>query len=233
MHRSAKNYVCVIHLPKKDNIPGALIFSLVGCVGMMGINSHKCLIGVNNINTGNARAGLIWPLLIRNLLKEKTRGSMVSSLIASPVTSGHNYIIVDETGGEHWEITPTVKALASKSELPTPGYTFHTNHCLTKEVKAEEDKTSRNSTTRKRYQLIEKKVGKVKSYSELTKLLTDHEDYPKSICSHFESGTQDPSSTCGGGVVELSGDDVMFWRGCKIYDKNYVEHKFKMSKDLS
>ena len=233
MHGSAKNYACVIHLPKNDETPGALLFSLVGCVGMMGINSHRCLVGVNNINTRNARAGLIWPLLIRHLLKEKNREQIVSALKNSPVTSGHNYMVVDPSGGEQWEISPRSKACVSKVELPHSGHTFHTNHCITKEAKSEEEATSQNSTTKIRYDLIKKKIGTVKDYSGLTKLLTDHENYPKSICSHFESGVQDPSITCGGGAADLSGEDIIFWRGCKSYDNNYVEHKFKLGQDLS
>lgn len=233
MHRSAKNYACVIDVPergddpKNPKAPRALMFSLVGCVGMMGVNFNKCLVGVNNINTKNARAGLIWPLLVRNLLKKKNRKDIVASLTSAPVTSGHNYVVADPSGGEQWEVTPTVKALVSKVELPNPGYTFHTNHCLTEEAKAEEDVAFQNSTSKQRYDLIEKKIKGVQSYDGLLSLLTDHEGYPKSICSHFESGAQDPSYTCGGGIAYLSGDDIIFWRGCKKYDDNYVEHKFK------
>ena len=43
--------------------------------------------------------------------------------------------------------------------------------------------------------------------------IKDHEGYPKSICSHFESGVQDPSMTCGGAVAEYSANKYTFWRG--------------------
>ena len=58
MHGSAKRFVNVIHIPKTDLAPESVVFSLIGCVGMMGINTSKNLIGVNNINTVMLRRGL-------------------------------------------------------------------------------------------------------------------------------------------------------------------------------
>ena len=51
MHSSAKNYVCVLDIddPKSDR--RSIVFSLVGCVGMMGYTSSGTTVGVNNINT--------------------------------------------------------------------------------------------------------------------------------------------------------------------------------------
>ena len=48
---------------------------------MMGINTSKNLIGVNNINTANAQAGLIWPALVRKVLKETNLSGMRQKLI--------------------------------------------------------------------------------------------------------------------------------------------------------
>ena len=69
MHGSAKNYICLINIPGNEETPGQLYFSLVGCLGMMGINTNNLLLGVNNLNTRNARASLIWPVLIRHAIQ--------------------------------------------------------------------------------------------------------------------------------------------------------------------
>lgn len=228
MHRSAKNYLCLIDIPEHNidgkNIAHSIILSLVGCLGLMGINTHNCLIGVNNINTGNARSGIIWPALVRKTLEATTLSQMRESLTKLPVTSGHNYLISSVEGGEHWEIMPDIAECVGLVEKNCQGYAFHTNHCLGPKIKELEDKSSMSSTTFNRFDLLSKKVGQVKSINTLKGLLTDHEEYPKSICSHFENGAQDPSFTCGGGVADLKKNVAVFWRGCPIHDQDYVEY---------
>ncbi|MGZ3809342.1 MAG: hypothetical protein ACXVCE_14755, partial [Bacteriovorax sp.] len=56
----------------------------------------------------------------------------------------------------------------------------------------------------------------------------DHDEFPKSICSHFENGAQDPSFTCGGGVSDLKRGRHIFWRGCPAHDSDYKEHEFAL-----
>jgi isopenicillin-N N-acyltransferase-like protein len=65
---------------------------------------------------------------------------------------------------------------------------------------------------------------------DLNKIFKDHEGYPKSICSHFESGAQDPSMTCGGAVADYSENKYTLWRGCPEHDKNFMEYEFILEK---
>jgi isopenicillin-N N-acyltransferase-like protein len=220
MHRSAKNYMCLIHLPDQ------LILTLVGCVGLMGVNTKNCLIGVNNINTTNAKTGLIWPVLVRKVLLENNLMEMKKTLLNSPVTSGHNYLISSPSGGMHLEITPTISETVSELKKSETGAIFHTNHCLGQEIKKIEDTTSMSSTSHDRFRILTNKVNSLNNFSDLKALLTDHDEYPKSICSHFENGAQDPSFTCGGGLADLAHNKYQFWRGCPKYDSDYIEYEF-------
>ena len=226
MHRSAKNYMCLIHVPKTDHHSAQLVLTLVGCVGLMGVNAENGLIGVNNINTTNAKTGLIWPVLVRSTLESKTLGEMRRNLLKAPVTSGHNYLISTKEGGEHLEITPTIFEKVSGLNHGQVGSIFHTNHCMGHEIEKLEDKTSMSSTTFNRYNLLSKKAYKVTDLTDFKNLLTDHDEFPKSICSHFENGTQDPSFTCGGGVSDLKTGTHIFWRGCPAHDSDYKEYQF-------
>jgi isopenicillin-N N-acyltransferase-like protein len=228
MHRSAKNYMCIIHVPKTESHSAQLILTLVGCVGLMGVNTHNGLIGVNNINTTNAKTGLIWPVLVRATLAAKTLGEMRETLLKAPVTSGHNYLISTQEGGEHLEITPSVFEKVSALNQGQVGSIFHTNHCLGHEIEKLEDKTSISSTTFNRYNLLSKKTFKVTDLIDFKNLLTDHDEFPKSICSHFENGAQDPSFTCGGGVSDLKRGTHIFWRGCPAHDSDYKEYHFAL-----
>lgn len=228
MHGSAKNYLCMIEVPKTNKTQNTLILSLVGCVGLMGINGTGNLIGVNNINTKNAKIGLIWPALVRRVLEEESLKDMRELLKRSPVTSGHNYLISSIEGGEHWEITPEISQNVGALKTGDNAVVFHTNHCLGDDVKKLEDTSSMSSTTHARFELLTKKESDLTNLDSLYKLLTDHEGFPKSICSHYESGAQDPSFTCGGGIMDFNTGEGKFWRGCPEHDDNYIEYNFTL-----
>lgn len=228
MHRSAKNYMCLIHVPQTQLHTPQLILTLVGCVGLMGVNTENALIGVNNINTTNAKTGLIWPVLVRKTLESKNLGEMRRTLLGAPVTSGHNYLISTSEGGEHLEVTPTISEKVSALQIGQTGSIFHTNHCVGTEVEKLEDKSSMSSTTFNRWNLLSKKSHAVTDLEDFKNLLTDHDEFPKSICSHYESGAQDPSFTCGGGVSDLKRGHHIFWRGCPAHDGDYIEHEFAL-----
>ncbi len=233
MHASAKNYVCLIHVPQKDPQFETLCFSLVGCVGMMGINSKGLLLGVNNINTQNARVGLIWPILVRKVLTNSSFQEARDLLVKSPVTSGHNYLLGSRIQGEHLEITPEIFESVAYIQEPQNGEIFHTNHCLGHNIQKLEDASSLSSTTHNRYEILKKKTSSVKNFSDFISLLKNHEEYPKSICSHFESNVQDPSMTCGGGAVHFYQNkmNIHFYRGCPTYDSNYKDYNFVINEN--
>jgi isopenicillin-N N-acyltransferase-like protein len=94
------------------------------------------------------------------------------------------------------------------------------------EIQRLEDKASLSSTTFNRYNILENKASKIESFIDFLNLLTDHDEFPKSICSHFENGSQDPSFTCGGGASDLILGKHIFWRGCKTYDEDYKQYEF-------
>lgn len=229
MHRSAKNYMCLIQVPETDRHSSQLVLTLVGCVGLMGVNAHNGLIGVNNINTNNAKTGLIWPLLVRRVLEEKSLAEMRKTLLRAPVTSGHNYLISSPEGGEHLEVTPSIYEKVGALSKGQVGGIFHTNHCMGHEIEQLEDKSSMSSTTFNRYDLLSRKTYKVTDLEDFKNLLTDHDEFPKSICSHFENGAQDPSFTCGGGACDLTHGKYIFWRGCPAHDQDYKEYEFILS----
>lgn len=223
MHSSAMRFVCVLQLSDE-----MLLFSLVGCIGMMGFHRDGRMIGVNNLNSTDAKPGVIWPALVRATLEQPSYESMQASLRSAVVTSAHNYLIADCNSAGMWEVLPSLaRCTGSVKKSDSTGYLFHTNHCLNPEVKHYEAVIGKASTSKDRFELLEKKVPKVIDMQGMHDLLCDHENYPRSICSHYESGSQDPSFTCGGAVGELTQGQFSFWRGCREAD-NYVEHNFKI-----
>lgn len=228
MHGSAKNYVCVIEIPERDGTPAQKLFSVVGCVGMMGFNSRRVMVGVNNINTDGARPGVIWPMLIRRMLRQATLPQLQQTLIQTDVTSGHTYLLASDQGAEFWEVMPGLAECVGQLTPEAVGHLFHTNHCLGNLAKKRELTKSLSSTTHKRFELIEKKIGQVAGVHALYDLLNDHENYPMSICSHFQTNTIDPSFTCGGAAGDLDSGQLFFWRGDALLDANFRLHRFQL-----
>ncbi|MCF8059845.1 MAG: C45 family peptidase [Bacteriovoracaceae bacterium] len=221
MHSSAKNYVCVI-----ENPGHWVAFSLVGCLGMMGANRESLFVGVNNINTIDAKSGIIWSAFVRKSLLLKSRSEVLALAEKTSFTGAHNYLISDMQGAQHQEISPTRNAMASIYE--NEGAIFHTNHCVNDEMKEIEEKLSLNSTSMERFNLLKASISNIHTQDELKAILQSHEGYPKSLCGHYQSGAQDPSITCGGGVFNHKTTEFLFWRGCPIEDSNYAEIKVKI-----
>ena len=231
MHSSAKRFMCILEIPETEENPETLVLSLVGCTGLMGINADKCFIGVNNINTLKAEVGIIWPNLVRKILKCSSLDEMRETLVTAPVTSGHNYLISSMEGAEHWEITPEFSDLIHAHKKNETRSSFHTNHCLGVNVKKIEDENNISLTTHRRFEILEKNIEKVNTFDDLKELLQSHEGHPISICSHLENGSKDPSATCGGGIVEMNSNQIIFWRGCQVYDDNYLEYKYTFNEE--
>ncbi len=229
MHGSAKNYVCCLQIPSSTIDSHTIAFSLVGCVGMMGYTADGTMVGVNNINTEGAIPGALWPVIVRRTLQHLTQPTMTDYLTNANVTSGHNYLVADRHRAEMWEVMPGLSECVSGLREGAMGHLFHTNHCLGEKTQRREQPTVLNSTTHVRYSLLESKLNNVESFEDVYNLLNDHENYPKSICSNFQSSAQDPAVTCGGAVGDLATGRVVMWRGDELYDANFKKHGFQLS----
>ena len=229
MHGSAKNYVSVLRIPGPNGETETILFSLVGCLGMMGFSHHGTTLQVNNINTDGAVAAVMWPAIVRKTLQYSTHDQMTDHLTTARVTSGHNYLIASPDRAEMWEVMPGLADCADSIGGDKEGFLFHTNHCLGRQAQKRETQISQNSTTHIRYDLIDKKIGDVRDFQSMYELLNDHENYPKSICSNFQTDAQDPSITCGGAIGDLTSGKIVMWRGDQIHDQNFVRHDFELN----
>lgn len=226
MHASAKNYVCCMRIPILESDAQLVVFSIVGCVGMMGYSSSGTMVGVNNINTDGAVAGAMWPLIVRKTLEHPLQTAMSQYLTNVEVTSGHNYLIASRERAEMWEVMPGLNERVSSLAAEEPGFLFHTNHCVGEKAKLREITTAQNSTTHIRFKLLQKKIGNARDFDDVYTLLNDHENYPQSICSNYQASSQDPAVTCGGAVGNLRTGEVTMWRGDPEYDSNFKRHTF-------
>ncbi len=169
---------------------------------------------------------MLWPVVVRRMLRAGSAVAMVELLTSAPVTSGHAYLIGDRQEASLWEVMPGLAERVAQLAASESGAIFHTNHCLGPQALLREVALARTSTTHIRYRLLEKKLGGVATIHDLYELLNDHENYPQSICSNFQANAHDPSITCGGAAGDLATGQLLFWRGDPLYDSNFVRHEF-------
>jgi isopenicillin-N N-acyltransferase-like protein len=146
-HWSAHRFVCLLGVPARDDAPAAWLYSITGCVGMAGMNAAGVGIAINNLLSNDARIGVVWPSLIRRMLRETTARDAFEILRNAPIGSGHHYVVADADDAFALETSGTRAAVML--EDPQVSY-HHTNHCLDPHI-AEVSRESPTSTTRIRF----------------------------------------------------------------------------------
>lgn len=126
MHASATPYVILLH-GRPDAGPSFIALSVVGCVGMMGMNEAGICIGVNNLMGGDGQLGVTWPFVIRRALAQTNLEDALACVTEAPLAGAHNYMILDRAGEGY-----NVEAMSTRHEItPLNGSALvHTNHCL-------------------------------------------------------------------------------------------------------
>ena len=224
MHGSAQEYAAVLKIPVGDKF--SYVFTVAGCVGMAGFSAHRTMCAINNLYTWKAEPSVMWPVVVRSFLQSENLAEMKQVLAKVGIGSGRNYLIADKKGAAMYEVCPGKKELVN--DLTKSEEVFHTNHCITEAVKAQEITEKLSTTTHARYELLEELAPKAKSLDELKQLLASHQGYPKSICVHASASSFDPSKTCAAACGDLESGEVLAWRGCDKIDLKKVEHKFKL-----
>lgn len=145
IHGSAEPYVILLQF--QDSV----LFSIAGCLGMTGLNTHGVAIAINNLSSIDAKVGVVWPALIRKALTKNTARDARDEILAAPLGSGRHFALADDHDFFSIEASGTKKKLVwdKASELY-----FHTNHCLDTEMR-KTHVVSKESTSYYRYQQLD------------------------------------------------------------------------------
>lgn len=127
MSPEARPYI--LHLKVKD-VSDYHIFTVVGCLALCGVASHGVGVFMNDLKTTETSRGLMWPALIRCLLKQRTAEDANQFIKVNLPASAHHYLICDnkqcfsvETTGQRTDVVNAVNG---------NGVVFHTNHYIGK-----------------------------------------------------------------------------------------------------
>jgi len=214
MHGSAMPYVMMLGVPGDGGHPGAWVFSIVGCLGMTGMNDAGLGITINNLKSLDARVGIVWPALVRRVLRERGAEAARDVVLGSPLGSGHCYLVADRTGRAF-----AIETSGTERKVVFDGSEdayVHTNHCLDDELDACST-VSPESTTHDRYAALVAGLEEapIADRADLWRRLGSHAGCPRSVCTHL-AGPDRPHAmlTCGALAMDLAARDLWAAPGC-------------------
>ena len=213
MHGSAYPYVMMLEVPARGDEPAASLFSLVGCLGMTGMNSRGLGITINNLKSLDAKVGVLWPALVRRVLKEAEAEAGRDVILDSPLGSGHHYLVATDRSAYGIETSGQKEKVVFSGEA---AFFVHTNHCVDDEMAAV-NAVSSESTTHLRYETLCESLGTsaVADRADLWRRLGSHDGYPRSVCTHAASPeAPHKMRTCGGLIMDLRAKNLWATAGC-------------------
>lgn len=178
---------------------GGFFLSIAGCLGLTGFNEHSVGICINNLTSLDARVGLIWPALVRRVLRTQSAQEGRDLVLNAPLGSGHHYAVADKQDFFGVETSGTKKKLTHEG---TKSPYFHTNHCLDPEIK-KLSTVRKGSTTFTRYEQAEK---------SLDQHIPENLDDLWQVLAKVSLGGTSGVITCGAMAMNLS---TKTWKACQ------------------
>lgn len=214
MHGSAEPFV--IHLSIDLGSHKQEIFSLAGCLGLAGVNSHGLGVFINNLRSREVDIGFAWPAVVRKLLTATNTQEAKQLLRAHMPSGGRNFLLVDHSQATNVETTS--KQIAEHGNLNN-GFTFHTNHYLS-HLKSTEEESTRSKTTLDRYECLEKHAS-IAIKSDISIKSVSEELFNKTETTiSIPRSLRDPhaSATCGGILYNFNDKKGLSFKG--LYSNN-------------
>ncbi|PCJ59763.1 MAG: hypothetical protein COA79_10180 [Planctomycetota bacterium] len=115
----------VLHLEIKGE-PSLHILTITGCLALSGFSSLGVSAFMNDLKTTETSIGLMWPALMRKILRAPTAQQGHELLTQNLPSSGHHYLISDKY--QAYSIETTGKQYEVVQNLGSNGYSIHTNH---------------------------------------------------------------------------------------------------------
>jgi len=207
MHATAIPYVMMLGVPGKDDAPKAWLLSVVGCLGMAGMNAARVGVAINNLFSTDATLGVVWPAMVRKALRETSAAKARDVIAHSPIGSGHHYFVADRREAFAIEASGTRRKQVFDGG---PAY-CHTNHCLDPDIAAR-SKVPPTSTTYDRMSWLEADLARARivDLDDAWRRLGSEEGYPRSVCTNM-STPEAPHAAATCGAIAMNLDTGELW----------------------
>ena len=144
MHATATPHVILLRTCPVNGL-ASLMFTVTGCVGMIGMNEAGIAVCINNLLGSDGQVGVTWPFVIRKILSQTNIDDALSCITSAKLAGAHNYLLFDKTGQGY-----NIEAMSTQYHFETlkANSIAHTNHCFYPSTQAVEDKLPPGSQAR-------------------------------------------------------------------------------------
>lgn len=190
----------------------------------VGYNSAGISLTGNQVDSNDMRVGVPRLLLVRKILAAQTLGEAIDAALLKERASNYNQVITDASG-EIYSIEGSATDYAPL--YSTDGYLVHTNHYVAPWMRKFESDPNGITSSIVRYnrgvRLLKKNLGGI-TIDKLKEFLSDHVNYPGSICRHGKE-----VKTTFSVIINLTTQTMLLARGnpCEVkYNQyNLIEKK--------
>ena len=178
MDSFSKENICIMKKEYSDGLKICAITTILGLVHM-GMNNFGVCVGTANLSSKNVTTrGLVFPMVLQNLLKTRTRVETLRSISKYKFISGHYYYIMYPNESSLLLETDSDRCIELKSDN---NIMVHTNHYINKRLNQNSINYSENSRERKK--VLEKYLQERENLTEqkIKLILANHE---KGLCRH-------------------------------------------------
>jgi isopenicillin-N N-acyltransferase-like protein len=214
---SSQDSVVVVHY-QVDGEPEIVTVGFGALSISVGYNSAGISLTGNQLDSNDMRVGVPRLLLVRKILAAKTLGEAIDAAILKERASNYNQLITDSSG-EIYSIEGSATDYAPL--YSTDGYLAHTNHYVAPYMRSFEFDPQGITSSIIRYnrgnRLLKKSAGRI-TVDKLKEFLSDHVNYPKSICRHG-----DRIKTTFSVIINLTTKTMLMARGnpCEVKYREY------------
>lgn len=197
--------VYLVHA-QPDDEPAFLAMTYGGLLPNIGFNARGIAQCCDSVYPNDARIGVPRIFVSRAVLAAETLADAIRAALHKRRAAGYNHLIV-EAHGEMYNVEVSATAFATMYSLE--GHLAHANHYLTPRMKTYEQHTANLIGSRVRYnraqRLMKHYAGKL-SVETFQDILSDHVNYPGSICNHVveDDPPLDRQQTIVSLIIDLS-----------------------------
>lgn len=164
--------------------PSMLMLSHPGIVGGAGINENGVSLVWNTLKATDERVGVPVVLLIRKVLEAKNLNDGLRPLLNCTRASGFNFIVGNEYGGFNIEATATKEYITYVTNIFGHANNYEADLLREYESKLYAPRVPDTYIrTGRMNQLLERNYGDI-NLDTCKDILSDHANYPASICKH-------------------------------------------------
>ncbi|MBN2335174.1 hypothetical protein JXL21_06400 [Candidatus Bathyarchaeota archaeon] len=206
-----RDCICVVKCTP-DEEPAYVAFAYSGMLLHQGFNERGVGSVGNALYANDLKPGVPKLFAYREIMRTERVEDAIRVCIRPERANGNNHVVADRDGEIYdVEVSGTRYGLSYAGN----GFMAHTNHHVHPDMAGLDgwaDLLNSRVRLNRLSRLLEEGYGGHTAES-LTKLLSDHANYPRSLCKHIQEGVNETVCTVGSVVIDLTEGRLMYKAG--------------------